>query len=737
MPSPRTARRRADRREDVKRSLRTATAALGIALASAAGCRRGAERPQAVLPTPSSPPGAPANLLLITLDTLRPDALGFVCASGGPCGSAGSNATPAIDGLAREGFAFPSAVSPVPLTFPSHSALLTGRLPRALGLRDNGQLLPPEPPTLAQRLAARGYATAAFVSGYPLHSAFGLDRGFSHYDDAFDSGKGDEPERKAGATVAAAKAWLADPKAARSPWFLWVHLYDPHYPYEPPKEFRRPGARGAYDGEVAYADSAIGELLRAVAATDPAPSPRSVPTLTVFAGDHGESLGEHGEGTHGFFVYDSTVLVPLVFRFPGRVPVGSSAAGARLIDVAPTILELLGVPAEPLDGTSVAGLFRKASPAAAAPAYVETYQPWLSYGWSPLHAMRADGWKLIDAPRPELYDLRADPGERHDRFADSPDEARRLKLLLRQVQDTAAAPVRPAADAEALARLRSLGYLGGSTPGAEPPASPEGLRDPKDGAAIREILTQGDELLRRGDARAAATRFEAALEQDPDNRFALHRSGLALLQLGQLPRALSRLEKAVRLGPDQPEARWALASALERSGRLGEAVSQWEEVVRLQPKRAEAWANLGSALGRSGKTKEAAAALAHAVELSPRDPDLLARLAFAEFGAGEVAGAARHLREESERRAPGAFRHSGALGILLVQLGRTDEARPYLERSRPEEPEYAEASLQLAILEAEAGRETPARRALAEALRVSPTLRGRARGDARIAKLLP
>jgi arylsulfatase A-like enzyme/Tfp pilus assembly protein PilF len=705
-------------------------AALALSLWLVAGCRRGVEMTKAEQPTPSPAPAQRPNLLLITLDTLRPDALGFV---------SGSNATPAIDAFAREGFAFPAAISPVPLTFPSHSALMTGRIPRSLGLRDNGQLLPREPPTLAERLAARGYATAGFVSGYPLHSAFGLDRGFAHYDDAFDSGKGDEPERKAGATVAAAKAWLADPRAARAPWFVWVHLYDPHYPYEPPKEFRHPGPRGAYDGEVAYADSAIGDLLRAAGAAAPtAPAPGGVPTLTVFAGDHGESLGEHGEGTHGFFVYDSTVLVPLVFRFPGRVPIGSSAAGARLIDVAPTILELLGMPAlDGAEGRSLVGLFRGGSGAKAEPAYVETYQPWLSYGWSPLRAMRADGWKLIDAPRPELYDLRADPGERRDRFADSPEEARRLKIQLRQVQETAAAPVGPAADAEALARLRSLGYLGGSTPEAEPPASLSGLRDPKDGAAVREILTQGDELLRRGDARAAAIRFEAALEQDPDNRFALQRSGVALLKLGQVPRALSRLEKAVSLGPDQPEARWALAGALESSGRFAEAVAQREEVVRLQPRRAEAWANLGSALGRSGKEKEAAAALARAVELSPRDADLVARLAFAEFGAGDVAGAARHLREESTLRAPGDFRHSGALGILLARLHQPEEARPFLRASSPREPEFAEARLQLAILEADAGKETEARCALDEALRASPTLRERARADARLAKLLP
>lgn len=687
-------------------------------------CGRKIESPERPRETPAPAPRA-ANVLLVTLDTLRPDALGFV---------SGNNATPAIDRLAREGFAFPSAVSPVPLTFPSHGALMTGRLPRALGLRDNGQLLPPEPPTLAQRLAARGYATAAFVSGYPLHSAFGLDRGFAHYDDAFDSGEGkgksDEPERKAGATVAAAKAWLAANRTAK-PWFLWVHLYDPHYPYEPPAEFRRPGVRGAYDGEVAYADSAIGDLLRA------AEDPGSAPALTVFAGDHGESLGEHGEGTHGFFVYDSTVVVPLVFRFPGRVPVGSSAAPARLVDVVPTILELLGLPAPgPTDGASVAPLFRDPGAAAATqPAYVESYQPWLSYGWSPLRALRADGWKLIDAPRPELYDVRADPGERRNRIADAPDQARRLKLLLRRVEETAAAPARPVADAEALARLRSLGYLGGSNPGAEPPE--QGLRDPKDGAAVRELLTQGDERLRRGEAREAAIRFEAALEQDPDNRFALHRSGIALLRLGQLPRALDRLEKAVRLGPDQPEARWALAGALERAGRPAEAVAQWEEVVRLQPRRAEAWANLGSGLGRSGKPKEAAAALARAVELSPRDPDLLARLAFAEFGAGNVEGAARRLREEEQARAPGDFRHAGALGILLARLGREGEALPYLRKCRPEEPEFGEARLNLATLEAGAGREPEARRALAEALRASPALRARARDDARLARLLP
>jgi Flp pilus assembly protein TadD len=310
-----------------------------------------------------------------------------------------------------------------------------------------------------------------------------------------------------------------------------------------------------------------------------------------------------------------------------------------------------------------------------------------------------------------------------------------LKALLRKAVEAPAAAAQPAADPEALARLRSLGYLGGAAPGAEPPA--QGLRDPKDGAALRELLTQGDELLRRGEPRGAALRFEAALKQDPENRFALHRFGLALLALNQVPRALSHLERAVRLDPNQPEARWALAEALTRAGRHADAAGEWQEVIRLQPRRAQAWANLGSSLGQNGKPREAVVAMARAVELSPETPELLARLAFAEYGAGQLEDAARHLRAEAEASAPGGFHHAAALGILLVELGRIQEARAWLERSRPEEAEYGEARLNLAILDATAGRDREARQALQEALRAAPSLRARARADRRLAGILP
>jgi arylsulfatase A-like enzyme/Flp pilus assembly protein TadD len=607
---------------------------------------------------------------------------------------AGRNATPVIDRLAGDGFRFPAAVAAVPLTHPSHSAMLTGLWPRRLGLRDNGQSLPSGPATLPEVLRAHGYATAAFVSGYPLDSAFGLDRGFGAYDDALTRGAGPEGEleRPAAATAAAAAAWI---RSAPRPWMAWVHFYDPHYPYEPPAEDRRPGPRGAYDGEVASVDRAIGALLPVVGGD------AAGEVLTVFAGDHGESLGEHGEGTHGFFIYDSTVLVPLFVRFPGRVAPGSSVQPARLLDVAPTILDLLGLsPVAGVDGVTLRPLLA-ATPAAAEPAYIETYQPWLSYGWSPLRAVRYHGWKLIDAPRPELYALDADPKEERNVIDAEPARAAELQRLLQQAAALPAAGVAaPVADADAVARLRALGYTGSAATPTEPPI--RGLRDPKDGRELRDLLTEGDLRLRGGQVRLAMAAFDAALARDPDNRFALLRSGSALLEQGDALAAIARLQRAVALDPRQPEARSALADALGRAGRHQAAVEQWQEAVRLQPGRAEAWANLGSALGRSGKAKEAADAMARAVEIEPRNPRLLARLAFAEHGAGRIDDAARHLRESAEASAPGEFRHAGALGLVLLQVGRRDEARAWLARSGPSEPEYTEARRALTRLDAPA-----------------------------------
>jgi len=675
----------------------------------------------AVLACPGDPPGPAAgddraNLLLVTVDTLRPDALGWI---------GGGARTPEIDRLAAEGFRFPAAVAPVPLTLPSHTSLMTALVPPRHGVRDNGRLVGPGAATLAEALTGAGYATAAFVSGFPLSAEFGLDRGFAVYDDRLTAGEGAWLERPAAETTRAAAAWLA---GAAEPWALWVHYYDPHYPYEPPPGLAGPGPHGAYDGEVAAVDRALGELLRAAEG-------RSGPLLTVFTADHGESLGEHGEGTHGFFVYDATVLVPLAVRLPGRVEPGESRAPARLVDVAPTVLELLGLPPladeSEIDGRSLAPLLA-GTPGAAepGPAYVETRQPWTSYGWAPLAGVRDAGYKLISAPRPELYDLRRDPGETENLLADGaaprPDAAaaaRRLRAALRAVEARPPAAAEAAGDPETLARLAALGYVGGGDPPADEP--PPGLPDPKDRIALREALTEADERLRRDRPAEALALFERVLAEEPANRFALSRSGIALRRLGETDRAAERLRRAAAADPAQPETRAALAEALLAAGRAEEAADAWAEVVRLQPRRASAWSNLGAALGRAGRPADAVAAMERALELEPGSAERRIRLAFAEHAAGRPADAARHL-EEAAGLTGDAFPHAGALGLILADLGRPAEARPWLAASRPAEPDFPAARLRLARLAAATGEEAAARRALAEALRAAPALRAEA-----------
>ena len=559
----------------------------------------------AAAPLPAVPPKARPSILLITIDTLRPDALGWV---------AGRNSTPAIDRLAREGLRFRSAVSPVPLTGPAHASLLTGLLPRRHGVRDNGQMLGATIPTLAEQLRRHGYATAAFVSGYPLQRFLGLDRGFDVYDDALPHGSEGWLERKAGETTTAALEWL---RSARRPFFAWVHYYDPHDPYDPPRVFWKPGPRGAYDGEVSYVDDALGRLREGLGALADGGD-----LLLVLTADHGEGLGDHREKTHGFFVYDSTVAVPLVFRWPGRISPAEKDVPVRLIDVAPTLVDLTGAPRlDGPDGVSLVPLL-EGQPQQAAAALIETRLPWIYFGWSPLKAVRDGRFKLVDAPRPELYDLQKDPGESSSLDARTHPEARRLRQEMERIERRPPAAASRPADPEILERLRALGYVGA---GGALSAPPEGLPDPKDRIADRDRLTEAEQLLRGGSVEAALRIFDDVLSREPENRAATLRSGVALLKLGRIDPAIERLERSVRLDPARAEARFALGDALMRTGRFRQAATQWAEMARLQPSRFEAWANLGTALLNDGRRPEAADALRRALAIRPDDPVIRAR----------------------------------------------------------------------------------------------------------------
>ncbi len=665
-----------------------------LALGLLAGCGRGGGRDAA----------APPNVLLITVDTLRPDALGWI---------GGQNETPAIDRLAREGFAFPAAVAPVPLTLPSHTSLMTGLNPPRHGVRDNGQIVPATLTTLASRLREHGYHTAAFVSGFTLKSEFGLDHGFDHYDDHLAEGVEGWLERRAAETTAAALAHL---QQAPEPWFLWVHYYDPHDPYAPPGAFVRPGPRGAYDGEVAYTDAAIARLRSGLEAR------AGHALITVFTSDHGESLGEHEENGHGVFIYDTTVVVPLVFHAPGRIDAGRGAWSPRLIDVAPTLLGLLGLPPLPdADGVAL-GPALAVRPPDPPPAYVESRMSSIAYGWAPLSGWREEGWKYIQAPRPELYDLRADPGESVNLYETESARARRMARQLRDAMPAATAASQSVEDPELLERLRALGYLGA---GRREVAVPDDAPDPKDRSEERRLLEVAEGHLRAGEFERALRLFEEVLRREPDNRFANLRAGIAHLKAGDPEAAIPRLRHSVRLDPEQAESRFALADALSRTGRVDEAIEQWLETVRLQPRRVAGWANLGTLLARAAQPARAREALARAFALDPDHAGILASIVILDRSLGTAAETVAMLQATAAERGP-EFRHHAALGLLLVGTGDMAEARPWLEQARPGQHGFAEARWQLAIILAYRGELEPARAALAEAIRADPRIRERA-----------
>jgi tetratricopeptide (TPR) repeat protein len=425
-------------------------------------------------------------------------------------------------------------------------------------------------------------------------------------------------------------------------------------------------------------------------------------------------------------------LVPLVFHYPGIVEPGDSRAPARLVDVAPTVLELLRLPAlAGTDGVSLVPLF-SGRETRIPPAYLETYQPWHSYGWAPLVGLRSAEWKWIAAPRPELYRLAVDSGESENVAADEPTVVRSLDRLLRESLRAPAVEAARLEDAEALERLAALGYVA-SAGRASGPTGKE--PDPKDRLPLREQLTAAQDLLERGELAPAVERFDQVLALEPTNPFALSRSAAALVRLGRAPEAIARLRQALAASPEEIETRALLAETLGAAGDPVAAAAEWAEVVRRLPRAPRYWSNLGAELGRSGRPADAVVALERALELDPGDPDRLIRLGFAEFAAGWLAPAARDLRQAAERMGDG-FLHSGALGLILLEVDERDASLPWLRRAGPAEPEFAEARLALARLELARGNRAAARRALDEALAADPRLRDRVAGEAGLGELL-
>jgi arylsulfatase A-like enzyme/Tfp pilus assembly protein PilF len=597
----------------------------------------------------------PQRIVLISVDTLRADHVG--------CYGAPDARTPNLDTIAAEGVRFAAALSPVPLTLPAHATLLSGRDPHAHGVRHNSiHRVPPGVPLLAGQLAEAGYATAAVVAARVLDRRFGLDRGFARYDDDV-AGVAPGPigfaERSADEVVDAALAWLA---TAPERFFLWVHLYDPHRPYAPPPGFASSFAARPYDGEIAFVDAEIGRLLGAVRERW-----GDAGLLVVATSDHGESLGEHGELTHGYSLYDATQRVPLLISGPGIAPGRTIGEPVSLADVAPTILALAGAP--PLAGASGRDLGPelRGSPRRADGIYLETLATQLDFGWSPLLAIRTDRWKLVRAPRPELYDLADDPGETRDLAAARPELVAELDAQLeRLVAAGSAAPVAVDLDAATRDELHALGYVTGRSTVGEGRLGVVGGTDPKDGRGLLETLAQAQIALHRGAAAEALALFRPL----GDGPLVAAQRAAAAIRAGQPEEAERDARTVLEIQPERGDVRLMLAQALLAQGREAEADL---ELARIAPEEREsaAWVALRLA-GAATRAGDSAAAIEILERARGRHPDDVS-LATALAGLFEASGRleeALAVREAALRVEPGSAGLQNDVAWTLARLVR-------------------------------------------------------------------
>ncbi len=613
------------------------------------------------------PDGASFNILLLTLDTTRADHLG--------CYGLASAKTPALDGLARDGVRFSRAYCPAPLTLPSHASILSGLYPASHGVRNNGRELPSTVKTLAEILKGHDYATAAFVSSFSVDSRFGIGRGFDVYDDTFQVGsplKGVNAERRAEETFARFSRWLDNNATSR--FFAWVHYYDPHLPYDPPSPYREEFAGRLYDGEIAYMDRYVGAVLDRLREKGLLDS-----TIVVVAGDHGEGLGDKVERGHGIFLYEETLRVPLIVFAPKLLPRPRTVdAEVRLIDVAPTVLELAG-----LDRESAGMQGRSLVPALQGRALgdrdslVETFYPRENFGWSELVGLVSGTWKYIQAPRPELYDLAADPGEAANRYGASPDKAAELRKKL-EAELLAMAPgaAKPGAAPrpEDMERLRALGYVNfaPAKPGAAAAA------DPKDKTGLLELLQQAqgaefsgsfaeaeaayrrilDEIPDSAEgyvnlalAQALQKNFDGAVEtlsrgiaRLPDSETLMVRLGHTYAVMGKPVLALSTMEKVLTLNPYNVDALTVGAGILDAAGRKEEARTYYERALTVEPESRHLRANYAANLASAGKFREAIAVYDKLIADFPEEQALYQFAGIAHSYLGEYDQAADLLR---------------------------------------------------------------------------------------------
>lgn len=630
--------------------------------------------------------GSQPNVILITLDTVRADRMGFLGSRLG--------LTPSLDSLARQSIVFTHAYSQVPLTTASHATILTGTYPQFHQVTDFGVPLSPDLPFAPDLLRAHGYKTAAFIGSLILdpiaRSAPGFDRGFDTYDAGFHRRRPGEDryraiERRASDVVEHALTWLS--RHPKGPFFVWVHLYDAHDPYDPPEPFKSKYAAAPYNGEIAYLDLAVGKLLAQLRARGLYDN-----SLIAVMADHGEALGEHGEDTHGIFLYDETIRVPLLMKMPHSERAGSRVdTKVGLVDVLPTILEIAHIPKpKAIQGESLVGDFAARArkgvdpkpPSADRAQYAESDYPHRTFGWSVLRAWRTGKYLYIDAPKQELYDQSADPNALHDLSSGSKavavTMAEQLEAFRGKTGNSKAAPS-VAFDPGLQERLNALGYVASDRSSSPMPGIRDTGADPKDKVRVVNLLHRAEILKEEMRFQESIPLLEQVTEIEPDLPIAQLQLGTALMSVRDYRRAVPVLRKAIvlrpdltvphyQLGsalfeledfqesakefeavlgrtPDWAEARFSLATTYARLERMQDAIREYRKVVEQRPNHYGAHLLLGRALTLTGNASEAITSLEKAASLQPASPEPHAFLADAYLQLGRDKEAERERLE--------------------------------------------------------------------------------------------
>ncbi|PYR90165.1 MAG: hypothetical protein DMF84_21975 [Acidobacteria bacterium] len=637
---------------------------------------------------PVARPAERDNILLITIDTARADHFGSY-------GYARAR-TRHLDRLASEGVRFDRAYSAAPITLTAHASIFTGLYPFEHGVRNNGNFyLPQRYETLATALKAQGYRTAAFVSAFVLDRRYGLARGFDTYDDRMQGALPQvvslEAERRGDRTELALTAWLdaqtpdhGSPTPDKPPFFVWLHLYDPHEPYRPPPPFREAFADAPYDGEIAFTDAIIADVLEKLRAHGLLDH-----TIVAVIGDHGESLGDHGEETHSMFVYDAAIRVPFILWRPGRIPAGLVVRDpVRGIDLAPTLLELVGAPAlQAPHARSLVGVMRGRRNAAITPVYAETYLPQFYLNWAPLRTLRDDRWKYIDAPGPELYDVSHDPGEMRNLYASQPQTAAAMRAALQRLTAGSAGSMNIGAiDRETAEKLAALGYVGAAGDvvpargGYHEGAGDAAPRDPKDVIGLFNRLRRANSAVRDRRYDEALPILRSVLQDDPRNAFAQLVLGSAFMGMGQYRRAVEQYRNYIALVPTSSYAHQWMGICYVRLGEQDAALRETAAALALDPGSTDSRVLRGGIFASRGQYDEAVRELRAALDVDPGKNVIRLDLAKVLDEAGRHDEAAREYAAILAQQPQDGAALTG-LGALRAKQGHLQEGVDLLRRA--------------------------------------------------------